>query len=69
MPSLMQTQIMFLKIADLLPLRSAVNAAVESWREQVRKVWAICCAASAWNAAGTDKRRSRQWCRILKLKL
>jgi hypothetical protein len=36
---LMQAQIMFLKSADLLPLRGAVSAAVESRHEQVRKLW------------------------------
>ena len=35
----MQAQILFLKSADLLPFRSAVNAAVESRHEQVRKLW------------------------------
>jgi hypothetical protein len=34
-----QAQIMFLKSADLLPFRSAVNAAVESRHGQVRKLW------------------------------
>jgi len=54
MPSLMQTQIMFLKIADLLPLRSAVNVAVESQREQVRKVWGdILCGV------GVERGRNR----------
>ena len=36
---LMQAQIMFLKSADLLPFRDAVNAAVESRHAQVRKFW------------------------------
>jgi hypothetical protein len=36
---LMQAQIMFLKSADLLPLRSAVTAAVESRHAQVSKLW------------------------------
>jgi acetate CoA/acetoacetate CoA-transferase alpha subunit len=36
---LIQAQIMFLKSADLLPFRSAVNAAVASRHEQVRKLW------------------------------
>ena len=35
----MQAQIMFLKSADLLPLRNAVTAAVESRHLQVRKLW------------------------------
>ena len=35
----MQPQIMFLKSADLLPFRSAVNAAVEGRHFQVRKLW------------------------------
>ena len=35
----MQAQILFLKSADLLPLRDAVNAAVESRHLQVRKLW------------------------------
>jgi hypothetical protein len=36
---LIQTQVLFLKSADLLPFRSAVNAAVESRHAQVRKLW------------------------------
>ncbi len=36
---MMQAQIMFLKSADLLPLREAVNAAVECRHLQVRKLW------------------------------
>ena len=36
---LIQTQILFLKSADLLPFRSAVNAAVENRHAQVRKLW------------------------------
>jgi hypothetical protein len=36
---MMQAQIMFLKNADLLPLRDAVTAAVESRHLQVRKLW------------------------------
>ena len=36
---MMQAQIMFLKSADLLPLRNAVNAAVEGRHLQVRKLW------------------------------
>ena len=36
---LMQAQIMFLKSADLVAFRSAVNAAVESRHEEVRKLW------------------------------
>ena len=36
---LIQTQILFLKSADLLPFRSAVNATVESRHAQVRKLW------------------------------
>ncbi len=36
---LIQAQILFLKSADLLPFRSAVNAAVESRHAQVRKLW------------------------------
>jgi hypothetical protein len=36
---MMQAQIMFLKGADLLPLREAVTAAVESRHLQVRKLW------------------------------
>jgi hypothetical protein len=35
----MQAQILFLKSADLLPLRDAVNATVESRHLQVRKLW------------------------------
>ena len=35
----MQAQILFLKNADLLPFRGAVNAAVESRHRQVRKLW------------------------------
>jgi hypothetical protein len=34
----MLAQIMFLKSTDLLPFRSAVNAAVESRHEEVRKL-------------------------------
>ena len=30
---------MFLKSVDLVPFRSAVNTAVESLHEQVRKLW------------------------------
>ena len=36
---LMQAQILFLKSADLLPFRNAVNAAIESRHAQVRKLW------------------------------
>jgi hypothetical protein len=36
---LIQAQILFLKSADLLPFRSAVNAAVESRHAQVRRLW------------------------------
>jgi hypothetical protein len=36
---LIQAQILFLKSADLLPFRSAVNAAVENRHAQVRKLW------------------------------
>ena len=36
---LIQAQILFLKGADLLPFRSAVNAAVESRHAQVRRLW------------------------------
>jgi hypothetical protein len=35
----MQAQIQFLKNPDLLPLREAVTAAVESRHSQVRKLW------------------------------
>ena len=35
----MQAQILLLKSADLLPLRDAVTAAVESRHLQVRKLW------------------------------
>jgi hypothetical protein len=35
----MQAQILFLKSVDLLPLRDAVNATVESRHLQVRKLW------------------------------
>jgi hypothetical protein len=35
----MQAQILLLKGADLLPLRDAVTAAVESRHLQVRKLW------------------------------
>jgi len=35
----MQAQIVFLKSADLLPLRSAVNASVENRHAQVRNLW------------------------------
>jgi hypothetical protein len=35
----MQAQILFLKSSDLLPLRAAVNAAVERRHLQVRKLW------------------------------
>jgi hypothetical protein len=36
---LIQAQILFLKSADLLPFRGAVNAAVESRHARVRKLW------------------------------
>jgi hypothetical protein len=36
---LIQAQILFLKNADLLPFRGAVNATVESRHAQVRKLW------------------------------
>jgi hypothetical protein len=36
---MMQAQIMFLKSADLLPLRNAVTAAVEGRHLQVRELW------------------------------
>jgi hypothetical protein len=36
---LIQAQILLLKRADLLPFRSAVNAALESRHAQVRKLW------------------------------
>ena len=36
---MMQGQILFLKSSDLLPLRNAVNAAVESRHLQVRRLW------------------------------
>jgi hypothetical protein len=36
---LIQAQILFLKSADLLPFRDAVNAAVESRHAQVRELW------------------------------
>jgi hypothetical protein len=36
---LMQAQILFLKGADLLPFRDAVNAAVEQRHQQVRELW------------------------------
>jgi hypothetical protein len=36
---LLQAQILFLKSADLLPFRSAVNATVESRHVQVRRLW------------------------------
>jgi hypothetical protein len=36
---LIQAQILFLKSADLLPFRSAVNTTVESRHAQVRKLW------------------------------
>jgi hypothetical protein len=35
----MQAQILFLKSAELLPVRDAVTAAVESRHIQVRKLW------------------------------
>jgi hypothetical protein len=38
----MQAQ-MFLKSADLLPLRGAVSAAVESHHEQCASCGTICC--------------------------
>ena len=41
----MQAQIMFLKSADLLPLRQAVTAAVEGRHLQVRKLWQEMLAA------------------------
>ncbi len=36
---MMQAQILFLKSGDLLPLRDAMNAAVENRHLQVRKLW------------------------------
>ena len=36
---LIQAQILFLKRADLLPFRNAVNGAVESRHAQVRRLW------------------------------
>jgi hypothetical protein len=35
----LHAQIIFLKSADLFPLRSAVSTAIESRHEQVRKLW------------------------------
>lgn len=51
---LMQAQIMFLKSADLLPFRSAVNAAVESRHEQVRKLW-----DDMLSSIGVERRKDR----------
>jgi hypothetical protein len=51
---LMQAQIMFLKSADLLPFRSAVNTAVESRHEQVRKLW-----DDMLSSIGVERRKDR----------
>ena len=45
---------MFLKSADLLPLRSAVNTAVESRHEQVRKLW-----DDMLSSIGVERRKDR----------
>ena len=45
---------MFLKSADLLPLSSAVNTAVESRHEQVRKLW-----DDMLSSHGVERRRDR----------
>jgi hypothetical protein len=50
----MQAQIMFLKSADLLPLRSAVNTTVESRHEQVRKLW-----DDMLSSIGVERRKDR----------
>ena len=51
---LMQAQIMFLRSTDLQPLRSAVNAAVESRHEQVRKLW-----DDMLSSIGVERRKDR----------
>jgi hypothetical protein len=50
----MQAQIMFLKSADLLPLRKPVTAAVESRHLQIRKLWQEMLAA-----IGVDRSKSQ----------
>ncbi len=50
---MMQAQVMFLKSADLLPLRAAVAAAVEGRHLQVRKLWQDMLAG-----IGVDRRTS-----------
>ena len=50
----MQAQILLLKSADLLPLRDAVTAAVESRHLQVRKLWDDMLAG-----IGVDRRNAR----------
>ena len=52
----MQAQILLLKSADLLPLRDAVNAAVESRHLRSASCGTTCSPASVWNAASRDKR-------------
>jgi hypothetical protein len=52
--------IMFLKSADLLPLRVAANAAVECRHEQVRKLWDDMLSSIGIDAARNDERRSAQ---------
>jgi hypothetical protein len=50
----LQAQIMFLKSADLLPLRNTVTAAVESRHFQIRKLWQEMLAA-----IGVDRCKSQ----------
>jgi hypothetical protein len=51
---LIQAQIVFLKGADLMPLRSAVNASVENRHAQVRNLWAEMLAS-----IGVDRDKAR----------
>jgi len=51
---LMQAQSMFLKSADLLPLRNAVSTAIESRHEQVRKLW-----DDMLSSIGVERRKDR----------
>jgi hypothetical protein len=53
----MQAQIMFLKGADLLPLRNAVTAAVESRHLQVRKLWEETLTGLGVSAASPKERQ------------
>ena len=51
---LMQAHSMFLKSADLLPLRNAVSTAIESRHEHVRKLW-----DDMLSSIGVERRKDR----------